>query len=613
MTHSKLAIMRFEANQKIGGGHASRCSYLAANLKEAGYEVTMMTSKVSFDFFSALKHYPRLEPREFERKPQKFDLLVVDHYGLDAAYEKKMRKWCKRICVIDDLANRPHDCDLLIDQTFGRLSRDYTNLVPSRCQVLTGTPYALLPRQYAWKRAAAVLERQSNLKVKSILVSFGASDPHGFTQKSLAMLEKTGFRGNVFLAGDTLPDIHFSKGPFSVMRLKTCDLSNNYLNADLAIGASGVSNWERACLGLPTLIVQTADNQQLIYSNLQQVLPKECFDFSVRNMKRLIVDAALRKAIAQKSFKVCDGWGLSRIMAAMNSVKSTEQINVSSTAGRYAVEFGGKTIQLEQDPDMIHLNLEKTLVSRSLQSQTADFFYPFILRRPGKQPQFSKLHEIWWKKKSKRVIVLVDNDSWILPFAADLVNKVRKLGHDCTLARQTADYSEADVVFFLGCLKLVSPKELKKSMLNLVVHESPLPKGRGFSPMTWQILEGKKILPICLLDAAPAVDSGDIYFHEPVMFEGHELVDELREIQASKTIELCLKLLQSKKFPSGKKQNGKPSYYRRRVPSDSRIDINKSIGEQWNLLRVADNQRYPVFFKHKGQTYTLEIKKKSGA
>ena len=214
-----------------------------------------------------------------------------------------------------------------------------------------------------------------------------------------------------------------------------------------------------------------------------------------------------------------------------------------------------------------------------------------------------------WHSGSKDISVVVDNDSWILPYAKVLVEELRSRGHSSVLCREHSDISEGDICFYLGCVNITPQDILELNSYNLVVHESSLPLGRGFAPMTWQVLEGKKEVPISLIEAAQEVDAGLIYFEDKITLEGHELCDELRAAQGIKTVQLCLRFCTSEKEPVGRPQEGEPTYYSRRRPKDSELDINKSVAEQFNLLRVVDNERYPAFFIHRNNKYKILITK----
>jgi methionyl-tRNA formyltransferase len=157
--------------------------------------------------------------------------------------------------------------------------------------------------------------------------------------------------------------------------------------------------------------------------------------------------------------------------------------------------------------------------------------------------------------------------------------------------------------------KLIDKDTLKKHRFNAVVHSSDLPKGKGWSPLTWQILEGKNRIVNTLFEVNESIDGGPILDKNYVEFEGFELLDEIRDRQAKAIAELCLKLIENLPEMNQNKigQKGKDSFYRRRLPNDSKIDPNKSLSEEFNLLRVVDNKRYPAFFYHKGRRYIIKI------
>ena len=164
-----------------------------------------------------------------------------------------------------------------------------------------------------------------------------------------------------------------------------------------------------------------------------------------------------------------------------------------------------------------------------------------------------------------------------------------------------------DIVFILNYTKILPKTFLSKNILNLVVHASNLPKGKGFAPIQWQILEKKNKIPICLIEADEKVDSGFLIEKNYFSLNGHELNDEIRDIQAKETVKIIQKFL--KKFPKKKKkeQRGKTTFYKRRRPADSELNININLKENFNLLRVVDNEKYPAFFKYKKKIYILKI------
>lgn len=215
----------------------------------------------------------------------------------------------------------------------------------------------------------------------------------------------------------------------------------------------------------------------------------------------------------------------------------------------------------------------------------------------------------FWTKKPRRINVVVDNDSWIIPFAKQLIEDINRQGDEACFVDSYENLKEADISFYLGCIKITPPELLQKAHINLVVHESDLPKGRGFSPVTWQVLEGKNIIPIKLIEMAEEVDAGPIVFESEIVLEGNELIEEIRQKQGKLTIDLCLQYLNSPNYPVGKLQSGEPTFYQRRRPEHSCIDTSKSLDEVFNLLRVVDNEKYPAFFMKNGQKYYIKIHK----
>ncbi|MGR3176662.1 MAG: formyltransferase family protein [Candidatus Anammoxibacter sp.] len=209
------------------------------------------------------------------------------------------------------------------------------------------------------------------------------------------------------------------------------------------------------------------------------------------------------------------------------------------------------------------------------------------------------------------ITIVSDADSWINNYITPLVEKLKNNRHLLRWFHKVSDIQEGDLVFYLGCEQIVPKEILNRNRHNLVVHESALPEGKGWSPLTWQILEGKNEIPITLFEAVEKVDSGVIYLQDVMHFKGDELIDELRKIQAEKTNELILKFINDypKIVKKGVEQCGKDSFYRKRTSKDSRLDPDKTIKEQFDLLRTVDNKRYPAFFEMYGETYLLEIKK----
>tara|TARA_B110000046_G_C13012613_1_gene407345 strand:- start:633 stop:1277 length:645 start_codon:yes stop_codon:yes gene_type:complete len=208
-----------------------------------------------------------------------------------------------------------------------------------------------------------------------------------------------------------------------------------------------------------------------------------------------------------------------------------------------------------------------------------------------------------------KVQILIDNkNSWIVDYMDTLIKKIVNLGHSTSLIYHSDFVEKGDVLFLLSCENIFKNLELNKH--NIVIHESRLPEGKGFSPMTWQIIEGNNKIPISLFEANSSIDSGKIYFQETINFDGSELIDQIRKKQGNKTIELVLKFIKNINNLKTLSNVGKESFFRKRDPSDSLLDINKTINEQFNLLRVVDNNRYPAYFKKGNTEYIIKIFKK---
>ncbi len=210
-----------------------------------------------------------------------------------------------------------------------------------------------------------------------------------------------------------------------------------------------------------------------------------------------------------------------------------------------------------------------------------------------------------------KLVILSDANSWINPAVTDLIMDWNELGYSVYRAHNTNDLPAADLCFCLSFSQMVSKEVRKLFGRTLVVHASKLPMGKGWSPLTWQILEGKNRLPVTLFEAADKVDSGAIYAQRWLEFNGTELVDDLRKGLADVTLDLCRWFVDkyTESTLLAKKQQGEESFYSRRRSENSELDLNKTIAHQFNLLRVVDNDHYPAFFERQGIRYNINITK----
>lgn len=186
----------------------------------------------------------------------------------------------------------------------------------------------------------------------------------------------------------------------------------------------------------------------------------------------------------------------------------------------------------------------------------------------------------------------------------------RAEAHDVTLARDWRALQGGDLLFLVSCHQIVGAAVRAGFGHTLVLHASALPQGRGMSPHVWQILQGADRLTVTLLDAVDELDRGDIWHQVEIAFQGTELHDEIHALLFD--AELALMTWAVHHVPGGRPRPqpaGEGSYFRKRVPEDSRIDPQRPLAEAFDLLRIADPDRYPAFFEHRGQRYKLRIEK----
>lgn len=195
--------------------------------------------------------------------------LVVDHYALDAAWERAVRPAVGQVLAIDDLADRPHECHLLLDQNLGRATEDYDGLVPAECARLIGPRYALLRPEFRVRREESLARRKDG-RLEHILVSLGGVDRDNATGQVLDALAGAPLPAECWITVVLGPWAPWKEGireraarmPVPTeLRVGVRDMAALMAEADLAIGAAGSSAWERCCLGLPTLLVVLAENQ----------------------------------------------------------------------------------------------------------------------------------------------------------------------------------------------------------------------------------------------------------------------------------------------------------------------------------------------------------------
>jgi len=207
-------------------------------------------------------------------------------------------------------------------------------------------------------------------------------------------------------------------------------------------------------------------------------------------------------------------------------------------------------------------------------------------------------------------ILISDISHPILKYLNEWALGWKKSGYIVSIVNNSKNLTGGDFLFLVSCSEIIKEQILKKFKHALVLHASDLPEGKGWSPHVWNILEGKNTLTISLLNAASKVDAGDIWIKTQVTLEGHELFDEINHKLFIAELELMSKAINSVNEIIPKAQViTQGNYYAKRTPEDSRLDPNKTLLQQFNLLRIADEERYPAFFEHLGCKYIVTIKK----
>jgi len=353
--------IRTDASAIIGSGHVMRCIALAERLRTQGADVKFVCREFPGDYVGKLQEkgfaverlsskserLPRDDGRyarwlgvDWETDAQEtrtllessspVDWLVVDHYAIDRRWEKHLRGVTRSLLTIDDLADRFHDCDILLDQNrIGENGQPYGHLVPAGCRILLGPTYALLRKEFAEKRMQ--LPHQGKGRIQ-ILVFWGGVDQSNETAKTLAALDgiDAGKVSISVVVGRNNPHKssleEICRGMEGVaLHFDTEEMANLIFEADLAIGAPGVSSLERCCLGVPTVMASVAENQVIVAKSLNakdagvflgpaHMLTSAALRDSILG---LINDERRRQALSQNAMNLVDGLGAGRVVEAM--------------------------------------------------------------------------------------------------------------------------------------------------------------------------------------------------------------------------------------------------------------------------------------------------------
>ncbi|WP_282611373.1 UDP-2,4-diacetamido-2,4,6-trideoxy-beta-L-altropyranose hydrolase [Pelagibius sp. Alg239-R121] len=349
-----FVAFRADASEQIGSGHLMRCITLADTLKESGAQTRFLCHDLPDSMWQLVKarghqlmsvKSPETDAAASSHllSDRHWDWLIVDHYGLDIQWETFLRRRSSKIMVIDDLANRRHDCDMLLDQNYRKSDRGrYANLVPPSCSLRLGPKYALLHRDYARLRASA----EPRESVKRLLIYFGGSDLADLTSRSLraaVSLGRTDLKIDVVSSQISprsnevrkIADDH----PSITCHQNLPSLAPLIAASDLSIGAMGSTSWERMCLGVPTIGVILADNQKEVAAELQEANLAVCLG-TQENVNEEMIAGRLRRVVQSRDFRtwsercmsLCDGRGTHRIAESLiNDAKTASPVLTEQT------------------------------------------------------------------------------------------------------------------------------------------------------------------------------------------------------------------------------------------------------------------------------------------
>lgn len=332
------ALFRCDASPTIGAGHVTRCLALAEALAEAGWQVTFAVGRGTAAMASAttaagfalyeLDAAPADEPAALRTTfPEGVDLLVVDHYQRDVLFETACRGWAKRILAFDDATDRDHDCDFLLDAA-ATDSSIYDGRMPATARLLLGSSYALVRRSFIARRPAA-LARRDGRTAKTILVSLGATDQNNVTAMVLDALADIAKKYSILVAlSSRAPHVETVRARLprnARLLLDVGDMAELIADADIGIGGAGTNGYERAVLGLPSLLLRLADNQRGIAALMVRAgaaLDSGALDGGLAPRLRelvgsLMTEPAARIRQSQAAAVLIDGRGAHRIMIAL--------------------------------------------------------------------------------------------------------------------------------------------------------------------------------------------------------------------------------------------------------------------------------------------------------
>lgn len=350
---------RVDVSVQVGIGHLMRCLTLADTLKqrgasvrfasrsmpgpwqvalrEKGHEVALLSGSSAKGVPDELAHSDWLgtsqvidaEQTRQALGDQEWDWLVVDHYALDRRWESALRESATHVLVIDDLADRVHECDVLLDQNFyADMNTRYAGKVPAHCQPLLGPRYALLREEF-YRERQRIKPRTG--PTRRVLICFGGVDADNHT--AMAIEAVAGLYEHDLAVDVVIGAQHPRRAQIEtacrthgfVCHVQTNEMAKLMAAADLAIGAGGSTSWERCCLGLPTVTFALAENQRRLVEDgalhgfLYAPTLRGMSALSLRShLETLLDNPLLLQMISRKAFDTVDGRGVQRVLRVMD-------------------------------------------------------------------------------------------------------------------------------------------------------------------------------------------------------------------------------------------------------------------------------------------------------
>ncbi|HIF20619.1 MAG TPA: UDP-2,4-diacetamido-2,4,6-trideoxy-beta-L-altropyranose hydrolase [Gemmatimonadetes bacterium] len=388
----QTAIFRCDASAAIGGGHVVRCFTLAEELQRRGWTCRLVSLPGTLAIVEPfaprdvelVEHEQASDPRTLQAlSPQGCDLLVVDNYALGSEFEGALEGWASRRMVIDDIPNRQHQTDIVLDQTLGRTQTSYDDLVGSGTLRLLGTGFALVRPAFARARRAALPRRESGHELARILVGLGATPQPEVVDLVLAGIAEADLAVEVHVLAGTGPiaSLVYDGGPL-VVHEATDTVHRLMADCDLAIGAGGGSAWERCSVGLPSLLLRVADNQNHVVDALSGAgaaidlgLAADVSSAKVAaELRSLVRHPARRAELARNAARACDGLGVRRVagMIAPRRARDGQPVTLRpATAADVRLTFAW-----QQVPEIRH-------------------------HSPNAQPQTWTEHTAWFTKRTE--------------------------------------------------------------------------------------------------------------------------------------------------------------------------------------------------------------------